>query len=236
MRRHEEVCVVNEPPAFPSASDPAENVDFYALLRLRPDASKLDIINAYRRAKLTFRKDSLAVYSLYSEADLELIRRQIETAYEVLTDRDKRARYDAKHGFAGVSRQGGAPEGGVKAGSVKARDVKVGRNDATDNVVPLRASPERAQYNPELERRIRTATEYQGVFLREVREYRGISLRDVAEHTRISLSYLQAIEAEDVSCFPATAYLKGYLGQYAAEIGLEPHRVVQGYPPLAGKE
>jgi len=88
-------------------------------------------------------------------------------------------------------------------------------------------------YDPELERRIQSATSFPGDMLREVREYRGISLDELTGHTRISMSYLKAIEAEDTTCLPAVAYLKGYLAQYAAEIGLEPHRVVQGYPPLA---
>jgi len=57
-------------------------------------------------------------------------------------------------------------------------------------------------------------------------------LKNVSDHTRISIIYLQAIEEEDIAALPAMAYLKGYVGQYAGEIGLEPHRVVQGYPPL----
>ena len=229
---------MNQPPRQPEnsgESKPTDAPNLYAVLRLEPGASKLDIINAYRRAKLTFRKDSLAVYSLYSEDDLDAIRRQIETAYEVLTDSDRRASYDQAHGFATTGGMADETPAGEEEIPADAGSEPMPTIAGSDNVVQLRGQSAEPSYDPDLERRIRSADEFPGAFLREVREYRGIGLRDVAEHTRISLSYLKAIEAEDAAGLPAVAYLKGYLGQYAAEIGLEPHLVVQGYPPLADK-
>lgn len=207
--------------------------DYYALLDLSPNASKLDIINAYRHAKLTYRKDALAVYSLYDEEELASIRKEIDQAYAVLSDREKRRAYDAEHGFAPADPADRRGRDGAAYREAPESDVqeKTGQHEG-DNVVRLhhRRQPD---YDPDLERRIQGADSFPGQLLREVREYRCITLQDVAEHTRISLAYLQAIENEDVACLPAMPYLKGYLGQYAAEIGLEPHRVVHGYPPLS---
>jgi curved DNA-binding protein CbpA len=216
--------------------------DYYSLLRISPRASKLDIINAYRQAKLTFRDGSLAVYSLYSEDELELIRQEIDKAYAVLSDREKRQAYDAEHGFAPAAQppQSGwttadipaLAEGSSHEDSDKAEGSVSGvRHTAGANVVRLYRRKQR-DYDPDLERRIQSAEVFPGKLLREIREYRGIELQDVADHTRISIQYLRAIENEDTAFLPARAYLKGYLGQYAAEIDLEPHRVVQGYPPL----
>lgn len=223
--------------------------DYYSLLRISPQASKLDIINAYRRAKLTFRKDSLAVYSLYSEEELAQIRDDVEKAYAVLSNREKRQAYDAEHGYAATASGAetllseGRPEDmpSVEEAMDLAGGEEAGQEDSGedallwgDNVVRLHHRKER-DYDPDLERRIQSAEAFSGRFLREVREYRGVELEDVAEHTRISIAYLKAIENEDMQALPARAYLKGYIGQYAAEIDLEPHRVVQGYPPLTGK-
>ncbi|OIO69519.1 MAG: hypothetical protein COW19_07390 [Zetaproteobacteria bacterium CG12_big_fil_rev_8_21_14_0_65_55_1124] len=214
--------------------------DYYSLLRIPPEASKLDIINAYRRAKLTFRKDSLAVYSLYTEDELAQIRQQVDKAYAVLSDREKRQAYDVQHGYvsaAGNEDKAWLDEDELREEEEEFREVSAdvspaANQEGASNVVTLHRRKVR-DYDPDLERRIQSAEEFPGALLREVREYRGISLQEVADHTRISMVYLQAIEAEDMSALPARAYLKGYLGQYAAEIDLEPHCVVQGYPPLS---
>jgi len=204
--------------------------DYYSLLRITPQASKLDIINAYRHAKLTYRRDSLAVYSLYSEDELALVRQEVEDAYAILSDRDKREAYDAEHGFAPAANAAARHGRDDHQDRVETGDDE-GHDKGIDNVVHLHRRETR-DYDPDLERRIQKATEFPGSLLREVREYRGISLQEVADQTRISIGYLQAIEDEDVAALPVRAYLKGYVGQYAAEISLEPHRVVHGYPPL----
>jgi len=239
--------------------------DYYSLLRIPPEASKLDIINAYRHAKLTFRKDALAVYSLYSEEELAEIRLEVDKAYAILSDREKRQIYDAEHGYAPVpAAQENAEQleneqtddefqaverslrGNIESADADAMADEEGKADREnapggpgkrwgDNVVRLHSRKQR-DHDPDLERRIQHTEEFSGSLLREVREYRGVELQDVAEHTRISISYLKAIEEEDIASLPARAYLKGYIGQYAAEIDLEPHRVVQGYPPLFQQE
>jgi len=74
----------------------AKIINYYELLEVPSDASNMDIINAYRQAKLTYKADSIATYSLFDEADLDRIRGEIETAYRVLTSIEKRHAYDAE--------------------------------------------------------------------------------------------------------------------------------------------
>lgn len=69
-------------------------VNYYELLDVPPDAKNLEIIRAYRRAKLTYRADSMATYSLFGEAELAHIRNEIELAYQTLSDPEKRQAYD----------------------------------------------------------------------------------------------------------------------------------------------
>lgn len=186
-------------------------MNYYELLEIAPDASNMDIINAYRQAKLAFRPESLAAYSLFDEAEIERLRQQIETAYETLSNKEKRMAYDAALGLGGST----PAKHAAAATKASARVVEMDR-----------AAPAGIRF------RIAVATEFPGAFLREIREYRGISLEAIAEHTKISRGYLQAIEDENEDRLPEPAYLKGYLRQYAAEIGLDAERVLAHYPPL----
>jgi len=189
-------------------------VNFYELLEVRPDASSMDIINAYRQAKLTYKPESLAAYSLFDEDELETIRAGIEQAYLALSSPEKRRAYDTLLAEqAGTPAKRGVPEPVV----------------SHSNVVEMSGE---AQSPAGIRYRMAVATVFPGALLREIREFKGIELATIAEHTKISKQYLRAIEEEDSHHFPEPIYLKGYLKQYAAEIGLDPERVANHYPPL----
>lgn len=188
-----------------SAAMTERQPDYYRLLQIPRQASQMDIINAYRHAKLAYQEDSLAVYSLYAEDEIAIILDEIEEAYAVLSDPDKRREYDSM--LTPVS----SDEGG--SGDSQSHP---GRK----NVIPLRM-----QYTGGPVR----LDDYSGSNLRRFREEGGISLQAIAERTRISRRYLQAIEEEDASNFPETVYLKGYLRQYCREIGLDPEYAVSSY-------
>lgn len=71
-------------------------LNYYELLDVSPDAKNLEIIRAYRRAKLTYKADSMATYSLFEETELGHIRDEIEQAYHTLCDPEKRQAYDVE--------------------------------------------------------------------------------------------------------------------------------------------
>lgn len=190
--------------------------NYYALLEIRPDASNLDIINAYRRAKLAYKSDSLATYSLFDDGEADRIRTEIEQAYQILSNPEKRLAYDAELASSPSHRQ---PE----------KPGHIARAGAHDNVVDL---ADRGLLSSGIRHRVAETTVFSGALLREVRESKGVELAAIAERTKISKSYLQAIEEEDQRHLPAPTYLKSYLKQYAAEIGLDPERVSSHYPPL----
>ncbi|MBI4745102.1 MAG: helix-turn-helix domain-containing protein [Deltaproteobacteria bacterium] len=66
---------------------------------------------------------------------------------------------------------------------------------------------------------------YNGEELRRIRNSEGIELTAIAEITRISKRYLEYIEGDNYSYLPAIPYLKGYLGQYAICLKLDPDEV-----------
>ena len=88
----------------------AENKrDYYEVLGIQKDASPEEIKKAYRKAALKYHPDRNP-----GDKEAEEKFKEVGEAYEVLSDDDKRARYD-QYGFAGVDpnfAQGGAGFGG----------------------------------------------------------------------------------------------------------------------------
>jgi len=195
--------------------------DYYRLLQVSPAATPMDVINAYRHAKLAYQQGSLAVYSLFSESELEAIRLQIEEAYRVLSDPERRREYDALYACEDADDR-----------ALKAAPLAEG-----PNVVRLHPPVTEKLLNPEnAVEPDQAASNACGEALKRAREAKRITLEAIAAHTKISMSYLQAIEDEDVKNFPETVYLKGYLRQYSHEIGLDSDQVVERYLQLTGVE
>lgn len=71
----------------------------YLTLDILPCASQNEIHHAYKRAKMTYSNGSLASYSLLEDENNENIIREIEIAYETLSNPSHRREYDIKMGF-----------------------------------------------------------------------------------------------------------------------------------------
>lgn len=183
--------------------------DYYKLFQIEPEASQMDIINAYRHAKLAYHADSLAIYSLYSEEEVEAIVAEIEEGYRVLSDPARRREYDAM--------LSGSDPGDAKDDEQENLAAQTAR---MENIVHL--------HRPSSGEPVRLLS-YRGAALRKFREERGIALDFVAERTKISKRYLKAIEDEDRSNFPEAVYLKGYLRQYCREIGIDSEQAIHAY-------
>lgn len=67
---------------------------YYEILDVPPDAGDEQIRRAYRQARQTFQPDSMAIYSLYAPEESEAIAAKIDEAFQILTDRERRRRYD----------------------------------------------------------------------------------------------------------------------------------------------
>jgi DnaJ-class molecular chaperone len=190
--------------------------DYYTLFQISPEASQIDIINAYRHAKLAYQQDSLAIYSLFSEQELEQLQREVEEAYSVLSNPEKRCDYDTLHLQTAIDETPPPLSG--------------------SNIIPLHKQNADNSQHTGSEKNSGEIGSYSGEALREIREAKNITFEQIAKHTKISKRYLQAIEDEDPENLPETVYLKGYLRQYASEIGVDPDETVQHYPPLAEQE
>ena len=69
-----------------------------------------------------------------------------------------------------------------------------------------------------------------GNTLSRARRARGISIEDAERDTHVSRRYLQALETEDFSIFPAPVYARGFLRIYARYLGLNPDELLHIFP------
>ena len=84
----------------------ADKRDYYEVLGLNRDASAEDIKKAYRRLAMKYHPDRNP-----GDKEAEEKFKEVSEAYEILSDDDKRSRYD-QFGFAGVDPNYGAGAGG----------------------------------------------------------------------------------------------------------------------------
>jgi DnaJ-class molecular chaperone len=179
---------------------------FYEILEISPTATAKEIQRAYEHAKETFHADSLAVYSLFSEEEVNKIQEAIEEAYRVLMDEGLRKSYDQNH-FQAV---GGQPSGE----SSEAQEIY------REKGAPLSFTG--ISFNTEED-------VYRGKTLKQVRERMGIELQTVSKETKVNIKILEWIEEEAIEKLPVLVYLKGFLKSYAQSLGLDPQKVVEGY-------
>lgn len=66
-----------------------------------------------------------------------------------------------------------------------------------------------------------------GLKLRAAREAKGMGLGELSANTRINRSYLEAIEAGDSSRLPAITFVRGFIRNYAAAVGLSDAELAQ---------
>jgi cytoskeletal protein RodZ len=69
-----------------------------------------------------------------------------------------------------------------------------------------------------------------GNTLSRARRARAITLEDVERDTHVSRRYLQALENEDFSLFPAPVYARGFLRTYSRYLGLNPEELLRIFP------
>lgn len=95
-----------------------QDLNYYALLSIAPDASPQEIRKAYIRISRIIhpdRFDAAKQHEDWKQAN-EMLRR-VNTAYETLKDPQKRARYDRKNGFRSHSSAAESAQAGAARGS-----------------------------------------------------------------------------------------------------------------------
>ncbi len=186
---------------------------YYEILEISSEATPKEIQKAYERAKEAFRHDSIAIYTLFSNEEIQEIQEAIEEAYRVLMNEATRKEYDQTHRER------------IRRTFVKEESRRIEREEEKGTGLSFK---EIALHLEEME--------YRGKSLKEVRERLGIDLKSISEETKIHIKILQAIEEEDLPNLPPLVYLKGFLKAYAKLLNLDPQKVIEGYLRLFHRE
>jgi curved DNA-binding protein CbpA len=209
-------------------------LSLYDLLELTPDATPQEIRSAYLRLKSAYGKDNIAHYGVFSRDETEQMLKNVENAYLVLSNPEKRRAYDQGHGLSQgiptapvpssdpVSAHWPNPTSASTSASLASLTLNRGERPAT--VTPTRepvASEQVAVIGPE--------ETWTGPALRKIRESRRITLEDLSDYTRISRSYLHALEEENFTKLPAVVYVRGFLQQISKRLKLPVDQVTRHY-------
>src|SRR4051812_26547550 len=76
-----------------------DNLTHYDILDIPSDASPHEVREAYIRIKATYNRDSIALYSLISQEEREETLKNIEEAFQILSNPEKRRQYDENYGL-----------------------------------------------------------------------------------------------------------------------------------------
>lgn len=96
--------------------------DFYEVLGISKGASESDIKKAYRKAAMKYHPDKFSGASEEERKEAEEKFKEINDAYQVLSDENKKAQYD-RFGHAAFEQGGGAGAGGFGGGFGNAEDL-----------------------------------------------------------------------------------------------------------------
>jgi len=73
---------------------------------------------------------------------------------------------------------------------------------------------------------------HDGRYITKVRESKGVNLATLSEDTKIAQRYLTAIEENAFDRLPAPVFVRGYLREIAAVLGIDEGALVDGYMAL----
>lgn len=227
-----------------------DELDYYELLEIPSSASPDEIERAYRLAQQTWAEGSLALYSVFENADAAAIRSRLDEAYGALLDPEARRLHDrerlprdAAPGTAGSGSNGsrslpGFPHGlpcssgptaeaaWLTGGFPELRDDEPSRDRAGVESGLVGFEDRSEEYDAFEDE---GPGDFDGVRLRRARLFRGYEIDEIAQVTKVSGTHLRNIEEENYTELPADVYVRGFVTAYARTIGLDPQRVVPGY-------
>ncbi|MEZ4742712.1 MAG: helix-turn-helix domain-containing protein [Bdellovibrionota bacterium] len=207
--------------------------DLYKILGLSTHANGLQIRQAYLQLKRAYGEGSQALYSLIDEEERLSSLQEVEYAFEILNDVEKRREYDALHRWHGPestvmksSSIGGGLDRSievqnyVEAGRDGWKSEKYRHQNSSKTLRRVASKSIDTRVKSDVQCLLLEAEDVDGSLLEKVRQTIGLSIAEVAEHTKISESLLRSLEQNDFDQLPQTAYVKGFLRSYLGFMGI----------------
>lgn len=214
-----------------------EDLNFYELLEVSPNATAQDIHRAYERVRRIYEPNSIALYSLFTPEETAAIHQRIEEAYRTLVYEDNRRKYDATLRGSSELPEPMAPPPQQQRYYEPPRPVRppvpIPEPEPIPPPVPeARQAPAEPPQPLQREEPIPVAPyigEFTGPAIKALREQRGMSLHAVANQTKVSVRYLELIEEENFAKLPARTYTRGFLMLFAKALGCDPERLASDF-------
>ncbi len=192
-----------------------DECNYYDLLEIPEDASKIAIREAYHASRDLFAEGSTISYNFFSDQERESLLKRLKAAYETLTNDNKRIAYDKE---------------------IFQRIGKWYQPAAPVQTLPDQGRVEQHGIEKKCEIDLRDFLNEDGLIsLRELREAVRITQEEISKVVKIRVSMILALEARDFSRLPPPTYIKGYLKSYAQTLGIKPDELVEAYGPLGPK-
>ena len=224
--------------------------NYYEILDIREDATRKEIIEAYQRAKAVYNKDSMALYSLYSDDESSSMANLIEEAYQVLINPQRREFYNKEHNISSnrsvVNIIFDKP-GEMRRTFIETPDFKKANNEKEEENSAMKinksafkayasitkqdidSAPPEYKMIDDTEKKISTEKDFKGDFFAEIRKYKNLSYAFVSNKLKIAIYHIEAIEREDDKALPARVYVRGFLRGYAKLLGLDIEKATDAY-------
>jgi len=176
------------------------DMNYYELLNIEPTAGSGEIQRAYQQAYQTYQPDSLALYSVLSEAERAHMLERIEHAYRILMDAYKREQYDQQIGIS------------------SALEEKQKEDQQPEDEVCLQTVPPEGMSGSEEESWPELSDPR---YLKKLRERKGVSLQEISDITNITVGALASLENGEYDKFPGRVYIVGFIRSYAECVGID---------------
>ncbi len=196
-----------------------EQMNYYEMLDVHPNASALEIRSAYNAALQMYQPDSLVSYSLFSQEERNKILSLVEKAYLTLINEAQRAQYDRELNPEGTKkdrRENISAKKPVNIFDINRQkfNVTARKNNNTELKTKI------AQNKKIIE--ILSKQDIRGSDLHAIRNELGIAIETIHQETKIRLDYLHYIEEDKSEKLPAAVFLKGFIKAYLKSLCIEP--------------
>ncbi len=198
--------------------------DHYEVLEAKRGASPQEIDRAYRVVRSAYEGDSIALYSVYGEAEAGMILEQIDEAHQVLSDESAREAYDRLLDEKQVIEVESHPAESALEEVSQALDFHDDETHMDFRENQMEAGDEEIVGSASAE-----TPEFDGSSLRRARLRAGVELKEISEITKVSMTNLQNIEDEEFEDLPASVYIRGFVMAYANILGLDAKKVATDY-------
>ncbi len=197
-----------------------KNKNFYELLGTHEKATPKEITLAYHQAKETYGPDQNALYSLFTNEEIENLNTLLDEAHETLKSNTTKLAYDTwLHDPKRTS---------------DFFDIKKTLATDPNNQIPILPTSSK----PELTAAPIDMPEpdhWDGVYLQKARQLAQMSLEDMSKISKISKSYILSVESHDFDNLPARVFIRGFVTQISKILNLDSEKVVSHYLEMYDK-